>query len=112
MTNPTRRENPAPGGATRRDSVADPTRREETASGKTTRRESDEGPTRREDPPASSTSSDFGLPADLAARFEVVRALDAAGSEADAFLVRDQGTVMFAKIYRRGIRPNSEVLRR
>ena len=56
--------------------------------------------------------SAWRVPAVLARRFDVIRDFDATG-ESDAFLVRDKaGELIFAKVYRKGISPNTEVLER
>jgi len=53
------------------------------------------------------------LPSIITARFEVEHAFAASGTEADAFLVcTATGQRFFAKVYRRGIRPDSKVLER
>jgi hypothetical protein len=54
------------------------------------------------------------LPAMLAARFDIVEPLKAAGAEADLLVVADKATRDRAvlKLYRHGIEPNTEVLER
>jgi len=85
-----------------------------------TRRDDAPAPTRREEdtPPAPTRREEGGvarwrLPSIITARFEVEHAFAAGGTEADTFLVRSPlGERLFAKVYRRGIRPNTEVLKR
>jgi serine/threonine protein kinase/HAMP domain-containing protein len=54
------------------------------------------------------------LPAALETRFDIEQPLQAAGGEADLFIVRDKRTGQRAvlKLYRHGIEPNTEVLER
>ncbi len=64
-------------------------------------------------PPAARRSL-ISLPASLAARYEIVDPLKAAGGEADLFIVRDRqsGEQAVLKLYRHGVEPPTEVLKR
>lgn len=89
--------------------MSEKTVREEATPAGGTQREAPSATT-REGAAGSAAGWDQGFPAELASRFEVVRAFDAAGNEADAYLVRGPEGLAFAKVYRRGIKPNSSVL--
>jgi len=64
--------------------------------------------------PVPARRSLIHLPAGLAARFDLVDPLKAAGGEADLLIVADKATCMQAvlKLYRHGMEPNTEVLER
>ena len=70
------------------------------------------GATRIEQLPSGSAPVSGSLPLELAKAFDVRRAFDAAGSEADLFLVerRSDGRQCVLKLYRRGLHPKIEVL--
>ncbi|MCC7079305.1 MAG: serine/threonine-protein kinase [Burkholderiales bacterium] len=65
-------------------------------------------------PPQPARRSLIRFPCALAARFDVVEPLKAAGAEADLFVVRDKsgGERAVLKLYRQGIEPNTGVLER
>lgn len=95
--------------------MSDETRREPTQASdtKATRRE----PASDARSPAATTreggeTGGWRIPRLISSRFTLEREFDARGNEADAFLVKNSDTMLFAKVYRRGIRPNSEVLER
>lgn len=65
-------------------------------------------------PPVSRPVLRTNLPGELAARYRVVDELQAAGSEADLLIVEPLagGEALVAKLYRRGIQPDSALLAR
>ena len=92
--------------------------------GRTTREGSSAGGTVREQAGSRTLREDGGLPmregspgrawlpAALASRFEVVEELPTRGMEADLLIIASEnGSRFVAKIYRRGIKPNEEILR-
>lgn len=95
--------------------MSDVTRREpkEKTGAKATRREPASG---AKSPSATTReggeTGGWRIPRLISSRFKVEREFDARGNEADAFLVKGPDALLFAKVYRKGIQPNSEVLGR
>lgn len=91
----------------------DPTRRDPAA----TRRDDTPAPTRRDAPPGAPADHPtplLRLPEALARRYRLVRQLLTQGAEADLLLIEPAagGDPVVCKLYRPGLRPNTEVLSR
>ena len=95
------------------DATAGRTVREGSVTGGTVREQAGGGTLREESgtPIREGGSGRTWLPAALASRFEVVEELPTRGMEADLLVVGgEDGSRFVAKIYRRGIKPNEEIL--